>query len=74
MYIDVGTIVNQEVYKQISQYTTCVICEGLAWNPVQCESCENCFCEECLVKWQKESKQQSVSAVLSAAPCVCLSL
>lgn len=56
MYIDVGTIVNQEVYKQISQYTTCVICEGIAWNPVQCESCENCFCEECLVKWQKESK------------------
>lgn len=56
MYIDVGTVENQEVYNQISQYTTCVICEGIAWNPLQCDKCENCFCKECLTKWQKESK------------------
>ena len=55
MFIEPSLVSNVSVFNVISQYATCVICEGILYNPIQCSSCENCFCEDCLNKWKKES-------------------
>ena len=55
MFIEPSLVSNVSVFNVISQYATCVICEGILYNPIQCSSCENFFCEDCLNKWKKES-------------------
>ena len=55
MYIDQSTICNPSDYKLIENFSTCTICGGILWEPMQCSVCDNSFCKNCLNAWFKLS-------------------
>lgn len=46
--IDCDRVVNQQI---VSNDIKCNICHGVLMNPLECNSCESCFCMNCLQKW-----------------------
>jgi hypothetical protein len=55
MFIDNSQIVNQDYYETVKDISTCIICTGVVVDPMQCTSCENCFCKGCINAWIKKS-------------------
>jgi hypothetical protein len=55
MYLDSSQIVNQDYYETVKDISTCIICAGIIIDPLQCLSCENCFCKNCINAWIKKS-------------------
>lgn len=54
-YIDSDSLVNKEDYKSFEHMYICSICNGIIIDPMQCQKCENCFCNECISSWEKKS-------------------
>ena len=46
-------IVNKEYYEGIKDIITCLICLGIASDPVQCDKCQHCFCSNCIENCKK---------------------
>lgn len=57
-----NTICKEEIYlgsdlviksnqKDVISYLCCQICTGIVTNPVECSSCDKCFCSGCITKW-----------------------
>lgn len=55
-FIDISDVVNLHSFENIKQFAVCSICTGILINPVQCVSCENCFCKSCISDWLSKSK------------------
>lgn len=45
-------VINQS---NLKEELKCRICLGILRNPMECKTCETCFCSSCLEKWLKES-------------------
>jgi hypothetical protein len=58
MFVDQSTIYNIQDFKLIENFSTCTICGGILWEPMQCSVCDNSFCKNCLNSWFKQSKQE----------------
>jgi hypothetical protein len=43
--VDTERIINQDMF---SEELKCGICHGVLMNPLECNTCENCFCMNCL--------------------------
>jgi hypothetical protein len=56
MFIDNSSIINTNVLDCIKNVAYCHICTGVIINPMQCVSCDNCFCKECIDSWLAKSK------------------
>lgn len=54
MYIDPDLVINKEAFKTIESNAICSICDGIIINPIQCNICENSFCETCIDDWKKK--------------------
>lgn len=50
--VETERVVNQEM---LTNELKCQICHGVLMNPMECNTCENCFCMNCLQKWLKEA-------------------
>ena len=59
MYIDPDLIINKEIFKPIELNSVCSICSGIIIEPVQCLSCENSFCKDCLDDWKRKKGENS---------------
>ena len=59
MYIDPDLIINKEIFKPIELNSVCSICSGIIIEPVQCLSCENSFCKDCLDDCKKKKGENS---------------
>jgi hypothetical protein len=55
-HISVDKIINKNEFKILGDNTICSICQEVFYEPVQCQSCQNCFCKECILSWMKKSK------------------
>lgn len=47
-------IINKEVFSAFEEDITCTICSNIYFDPMECSSCRNNFCSECIRKWQRE--------------------
>lgn len=56
-FLDPSLLVLSEDSKSIINTFQCSICQGISYNPVECTSCGNCFCEKCIMNWMKEKKK-----------------
>ena len=56
MFVDQTTIYNIQDFKLIENFSTCTICGGILWEPMQCSVCDNSFCKNCLNAWFKQSR------------------
>jgi hypothetical protein len=56
MYLDSNLILNQDYYETVKDISTCIICTGIIIEPIQCSTCENCFCKNCINMWLNNSK------------------
>ena len=59
MYIDPDFVINKDNLKPIESNAVCSICSGIIIEPVQCLSCENSFCKDCLEDWKKKKGENS---------------
>lgn len=55
IFIDPDQIVNKDLYCNISEAVTCIICSCMILDPVKCKSCENHFCKQCISTWTKKN-------------------
>lgn len=55
IFIDPDQIVNKDLYCNISEAVTCIICSCMILDPVKCKSCENHFCKACVLTWTKKN-------------------
>ena len=55
-HISVDKIINKNEFKILGDNTICSICQDVFYEPIQCQSCQNCFCKECIFSWMKKSK------------------
>ena len=55
-HVTISNIINKNEFKILGDNIICSICQELLYDPVQCESCQNCFCKECITQWIKKSK------------------
>ena len=55
-HVAITKIINQNDFKILGDNIICSICEELLYDPIQCETCQNCFCKECINEWIKKSK------------------
>ena len=44
-------IIASDTLKEVEDIITCKICFDLLQTPLQCKTCENCYCQICLFKW-----------------------
>ena len=42
-------------FENVQEMLTCCICTGVLVDPMQCSSCENCFCRSCIENWIKKA-------------------
>ena len=54
-FLDSETIVNKSFFEGIKEMVICVICTGVIIDPMQCLTCENSFCKNCIGTWGKKS-------------------
>lgn len=59
MFIDPDSIINKDIFKAIESNAVCSMCTGIIIEPVQCLSCENCFCKICFEDWKKKKGENS---------------
>lgn len=50
--VETERVINQEA---VNEDIKCRICHGILMRPLECMSCENCFCLTCLQKWVQEA-------------------
>jgi hypothetical protein len=55
MYLDPSCVINTDVFEPFRDYSMCIICSGIVYNPKQCKKCEYCFCGICIKKWTSRS-------------------
>jgi len=48
LHFEEKDIVNKKYFEGIKSIVTCPICLDIIRNPVQCNSCQNCFCLNCI--------------------------
>ena len=48
-------IINKEYFENIKDFITCIICLELVIDPRQCPQCQNCFCNLCYIKSNKQN-------------------
>ena len=46
-------IVNKDYFESIRDTITCMFCLSIFEDPIQCESCHQTFCRECIKKFEK---------------------
>ena len=56
MYNDISLVINKDIFEVIKEVAVCPLCKGVISNPVQCSSCENCFCKLCAYESKKDEK------------------
>jgi hypothetical protein len=56
MFIDKDCVVNKTSLELLNKIALCTICTGILFDPVQCQTCENCFCKGCINSWLKKSQ------------------
>ena len=47
-------IINREFFSDFDDILTCSLCLGFLIKPLQCISCQNNFCNDCLQTWDKK--------------------
>ena len=55
VYIDSESVINKDFFENVKEMLTCCICTGVLVDPMQCSSCENCFCRSCIENWIKKA-------------------
>lgn len=56
-FISPDFIENIDFYSNIKDIVICPICNGIIFDPIQCEICEKNFCKNCLSKFNNDSKE-----------------
>ena len=56
MFLDENDIINKNEFEKIEDKIICSICNGIIFEPVNCISCKNCFCNSCIEQWNKKNK------------------
>ena len=56
MFLDENDIINKNDFEKIEDKAICSICNGIIFEPVECINCNNCFCNSCIEKWNKQNK------------------
>jgi hypothetical protein len=54
-YVNEDTIIKNETYELLKENIICPICLCLMIEPVICLKCQNTFCKNCIVSWQKKN-------------------
>ena len=52
--IDIESIQNKDEFERVKENAICSICQGLVYQPKQCQVCENSFCKMCIDEWLKK--------------------
>jgi len=55
MIISKDELIEKINFKAIENISICPLCGGIILNPFICEKCENCFCKNCINKFDKEN-------------------
>ena len=56
MFIDSTYLINKDELEEIEKLITCVICDGIINEPIECSLCENNFCKHCIIEWNEKNK------------------
>ena len=56
-FLDPNLLELSDETKSIINTFQCSICHGISYNPVECTSCGNCFCYECIMNWINQNKK-----------------
>ncbi|CAD8112239.1 unnamed protein product [Paramecium sonneborni] len=43
--------------KEINQNLSCKICKNVALNAIECQTCEQLYCEECVIFWKRKKNE-----------------
>ena len=56
-YVNLKTIVEDDVYELFKDLVICNICKNIFINPFMCVKCQGTYCKKCLDKWKEENEK-----------------
>ena len=56
-YININTLVDNEVSKAFRSLVICPLCKNIYIKPIMCNKCQQVYCQKCIDKWSDENRE-----------------